>query len=258
MRFLQHPLLRAALAAAICAAPAAAQDPAPATAVQPDFAAEFSALQKEYQQAQQAFYDKYSSLSTDEERGALLNDPAQSPNVQFAPRIRAFAERAGSHESAGSAWVFLLGLAPDQEECAAVAARVAKDFLHAPASEGLAQWLRYGSWQIGREPAIALLRALEGSGRAETRAGAAFALACNLMDGAAEEQKEARALFERLPKEFAETPYAAQASGYLFELDHLQIGMTAPEIEGTDSEGKAFKLSEYRGQVVVLDFWGFW
>jgi len=258
MRVLQHPLLRAALAAAICAAPAAAQDPAPATAVQPDFAAEFTALQKEFQQAQQAFYGKYSTLTTDEERNELLNDPAQSPNGIFAPRFRDFAERAGSHEAAGSAWVFLLGLAPDQEECAAVAARVAQDFLHAPASEGLAQWLRYGSWQIGREKAIAHLRALDRSERAGTRAGAAFALACNLMDGEAEEQKEARALFERLQKDYAATAYAAQAAGFLFELDNLQIGMTAPEIEGADSEGQAFKLSDYRGKVVVLDFWGFW
>jgi hypothetical protein len=36
------------------------------------------------------------------------------------------------------------------------------------------------------------------------------------------------------------------------------IGKTAPEIEGKDVDGKKFKLSEYRGKVVVLDFWGDW
>jgi hypothetical protein len=30
----------------------------------------------------------------------------------------------------------------------------------------------------------------------------------------------------------------------------------APEIEGVDSHGVAFRLSDYRGQVVLLDFWG--
>ena len=34
--------------------------------------------------------------------------------------------------------------------------------------------------------------------------------------------------------------------------------MSAPEIEGNDLDGVAFKLSDYRGKVVVLDFWGDW
>jgi cytochrome oxidase Cu insertion factor (SCO1/SenC/PrrC family) len=37
-----------------------------------------------------------------------------------------------------------------------------------------------------------------------------------------------------------------------------QIGQKAPEIKGTDSAGKSFRLSDYRGKVVVLDFWGDW
>jgi peroxiredoxin len=36
------------------------------------------------------------------------------------------------------------------------------------------------------------------------------------------------------------------------------VGKTAPEIEGVDAEGKRFKLSDYRGKVVVLDFWAEW
>jgi peroxiredoxin len=38
----------------------------------------------------------------------------------------------------------------------------------------------------------------------------------------------------------------------------LQIGMVAPDIAGVDTDGTNFKLSDYRGKVVVLDFWGFW
>jgi cytochrome oxidase Cu insertion factor (SCO1/SenC/PrrC family) len=36
------------------------------------------------------------------------------------------------------------------------------------------------------------------------------------------------------------------------------IGRPSPEIEGRDVDGKPFKLSDYRGKVVALDFWGFW
>ncbi len=36
------------------------------------------------------------------------------------------------------------------------------------------------------------------------------------------------------------------------------IGKPAPDIVGEDLDGKVFKLSDYRGKVVLLDFWGFW
>ncbi len=38
----------------------------------------------------------------------------------------------------------------------------------------------------------------------------------------------------------------------------LSIGKVAPEIEAEDIDGVKFKLSDYRGKVVVLDFWGDW
>jgi len=36
------------------------------------------------------------------------------------------------------------------------------------------------------------------------------------------------------------------------------VGQVAPEIDGDDLDGVRFKLSDYRGKVVVLDFWGNW
>jgi peroxiredoxin len=38
----------------------------------------------------------------------------------------------------------------------------------------------------------------------------------------------------------------------------LNVGDLAPEIQGEDIDGRPFKLSDYRGKVVVLDFWGHW
>lgn len=38
----------------------------------------------------------------------------------------------------------------------------------------------------------------------------------------------------------------------------FDIGNLAPDIEGEDTDGRPFKLSDYRGKVVVLDFWGHW
>ena len=37
-----------------------------------------------------------------------------------------------------------------------------------------------------------------------------------------------------------------------------EVGMEAPEITGLDLDGVEFNLSDYRGKVVLLDFWGDW
>ncbi|MFC1582384.1 peroxiredoxin family protein [Planctomycetota bacterium] len=38
----------------------------------------------------------------------------------------------------------------------------------------------------------------------------------------------------------------------------FEIGQLAPEITGKDQDGVEFKLSDYRGKVVVIDFWADW
>jgi peroxiredoxin len=44
----------------------------------------------------------------------------------------------------------------------------------------------------------------------------------------------------------------------LFELRRLRPGQPAPEIQGEDIDGRKLRLSDYRGRVVLLDFWGHW
>ncbi|AMV40946.1 TlpA family protein disulfide reductase [Planctomyces sp. SH-PL62] len=48
------------------------------------------------------------------------------------------------------------------------------------------------------------------------------------------------------------------AGGELFELRYLSVGKPAPEIEGEDVDGERFKLSDYKGKVVLLTFSGNW
>jgi hypothetical protein len=72
---------------------------------------------------------------------------------------------------------------------------------------------------------------------------------------------EAQGLFERAMPEFGNTKLpdgetvAEKAEPELFGIRHLSVGQVAPEIEGADQDGVRFKLSEYRGKVVLLDFW---
>jgi len=60
------------------------------------------------------------------------------------------------------------------------------------------------------------------------------------------------------PKTKKSTTIADRAGGELFEMRNLAIGKPVPDIVAEDLDGKSFKLSEYKGKVVVLDFWGNW
>lgn len=75
-----------------------------------------------------------------------------------------------------------------------------------------------------------------------------------------ERERRIEDLFERATEyEDVRTPtgdsVAEQASRELFGLRHLTVGKLAPEIEGRDQDGLRFKLSDYRGKVVLLYFW---
>lgn len=106
-------------------------------------------------------------------------------------------------------------------------------------------------------------RLIEISDQPEVEAAAHFGLAKTLparqADGSPNEH------FAALAGEFAkvkwrETTYGAIADAYLHPLTRadLAVGQPAPEIEGIDHNGKPMKLSDYRGKVVLLDFWGDW
>jgi hypothetical protein len=74
---------------------------------------------------------------------------------------------------------------------------------------------------------------------------------------------EIESVFERAAEKYGEVKLpgggtvAERAKAELFAIRHLSVGNRAPEIEGEDQDGKRFKLSDYRGKVVLLDFWSY-
>ena len=76
---------------------------------------------------------------------------------------------------------------------------------------------------------------------------------------------EAIQLFTELDEKYGseklkgtERTFGSLAKAAIFEMKHLSIGKAAPDILGEDIDGVPFKLSDYRGKVVVLSFWGTW
>jgi thiol-disulfide isomerase/thioredoxin len=73
-----------------------------------------------------------------------------------------------------------------------------------------------------------------------------------------EEQARAAEIWHQIVAQCPGTPQAQRSAGLVFQGDHLQVGMTAPDVATVDPEGAAFKLSDFRGKVTVVVFWGFW
>ena len=83
--------------------------------------------------------------------------------------------------------------------------------------------------------------------------------------GAESLRQQAEAMFERVKVDYGDIKdlhgtvlqretLTAVADRELIDIRTLCIGQTAPEITGEDIDGKRMTLSEYRGNVVLLDF----
>ena len=75
--------------------------------------------------------------------------------------------------------------------------------------------------------------------------------------------KRREQVYETMLKSFPDvaaqnTTLGEVAKKALFGIRHLSVGRIAPDIEGEDVFGQEFKLSDYRGKVVMLTFWGHW
>ena len=112
-----------------------------------------------------------------------------------------------------------------------------------------------------KNPEAKLEQLIEKSPHEAVRASATMALAKNVKD-----ETRAEELYESLIDNYGDLTspmtrgktFREAADNALFQLKYLSIGKIAPDIEGEDLDGVAFKLSDYRGKVVVLDFWGDW
>jgi hypothetical protein len=247
----------------------AAQDAPPAAAA---LQAEFDSLKAEYGKYSDEFWK---SLTPDADGTLHMTEEQQKkmPDTVYGSRFLELGLRAGKTPAGAQALVMALRTVQgDDARQSQVAERLVTDFLDSPELEQAVQ--RFGGlrWSLGSAGAEGLLRRVrDGSPLPAVQAAATFELAQVLMDpvyakdqvGALQttprtDTAPARALLEELGTKYKDTRYAAQAAAYLFELDHLQVGMVAPDFEATDQDGTKFKLSDYRGKVVLLDFWGFW
>jgi len=245
-------VLFAAVAAAVAGGPQTQGEP-PKQEPQKSAAEQLKALMKEFTDAKTAYTKALQEVQK-------LNPQPQKYAVQFLKIAADYPKDPAAVDAL--VWVCTnLASGPDHVK--------ALDMLltdHADSPKLAALCATLGRTPNGEKTLRAIL---EKSPHREVQGAACFSLAALLKTNAdrggsaAEMPKEVEALYERVVKDFADVklgtrPIGPQAEGILFEVRHLSIGKVAPEIEAEDIDGVKFKLSDYRGKVVMIDFWGHW
>jgi thiol-disulfide isomerase/thioredoxin len=258
MRYLMAPIVVALLFTPIARADDDKKDK-PKTAQE-----QFEALMGELEKARAEAGKELRAAKTDEERQKV--QPEFMKKIQaMAPSMLELAQKNPKEPVAAEAILFVLSVAPkgpQQEKATALLLKNQPDRVP-DACLMLAQ--------IKNPNAAAFFTAVldqkETSDKAKAFATLGMANLAKqrlqMVDpqspDAANLSKKAEDLFEQILTKYKDVKDAVKfAEGELFVLKNLSIGKVAPEIEGVDSDGKKFKLSEYRGKVVVLDFWALW
>ena len=112
---------------------------------------------------------------------------------------------------------------------------------------------------------VEMLRKLISDSEHKNVQGAATYALAKMLSKGEETREEGLKLLRTIPEKFADVKVyggrrelAKMVAGEIFEAENLQIGMMVPDISGEDVDGVEFKLSDYKGKVVVIDFWGDW
>jgi len=248
------------------------------------------ALRTEFEQATSAFWKAYGEAS-EEERPAMIENDRPDPEEWAETFLELATEHAGT-EAAAAAYAWVAQNVEDEETSGGALTNLLEHHIESPFVSEVCGTLER---RLG-DGTVYLERILEATPHADVRGQACYAIGKNWLSQARmsdrlatmneaqheayrsylgsgydrivgsdsdELAKKAEAYLERVVAEFPEGNHwrgslGKAAKGDLFEIRSLALGMIAPDIEGEDVEGVSFKLSDYRGKVVVLDFWGHW
>ena len=215
-----------------------------------DIASEYKRLNKEFEGERQAFFKAYAKAKTDEERKELKYPDAQ----KHARQLLALAEKAPKDLAAVSPLVDAFMHGRYDPEVGPKALELLKTHhLKSEKLDRVCQMLVYGSNE--KESKEFITAVLSNTPHDEVKGAAALSLG---QIAARNDPKRAEQYFDDVIDKYGTKEQKESAKGELFEMHNLSIGKVAPEIQGEDVDGKEFKLSDYRGKVVVLDFWGDW
>lgn len=251
----------------------------------------YRTLDQQYQDAQGAFFEALRKAESDEERQKAY---AKAPQATFAPQFLELARSAPASDTAEKCISWLMTFTNDADSQNGALEILERHHIESGNIGNICSSLLYSASPRTEH----VLRAVaEKNPHADVQGIACLTLGRYLCNAADYSQRlksgggemvqqfvgyfgrervdellaldaeatvaEAEKLFERVQSEYGDqSSYRGtlgdQAKAELFELHNLAIGKVAPNIEGEDIFGERFQLTDYRGKVIVIDFWGHW
>jgi len=216
-------------------------------------------LQQEYATTKEALVKEFRAAKTDEERNKLRD---RITELQKIPgKVQDIVEKNLKEPFAvdGIVWLLRNGGDPDK-----LLGLLNREFVTSPnvgpACEVLADY------QV--DDVEKLLRAVADKNQDRTAQGIATLALAKFLSAKAENERgaqakkfndESEALFKKAMDKFDDVKTSTGTVGQEAKtITALGVGKPVPEIEAEDADGKKFKLSDYKGKVVLLDFWGNW
>ncbi len=193
------------------------------------------------------------------------------PAIRYAPPYEAFIPRfqegADAYAGTDGAVPFLLwlareGMGVDRDTGKRALSTLVDDHLESDAFVPVAPMLTSFIQIFGDEEGAALLSKVEKN--AKNKTVVAWAVLARLSDTLGESELGSET-YETAKKEMKAAMKGVEDSGLKRQVGQLievrekfSIGAVAPDIEGIDLDGTEFKLSDYKGKILFVDFWGDW
>jgi tetratricopeptide (TPR) repeat protein len=243
------------LAAAVVARADDAKPKDPPKDETPKSAAEqYQALLKELMAERTEYMNAIRAAKDDEERQKIFNEKYPKPQ-KYAPKFLELAKKNPTDSTAFEALSWLCMNVAGTAEGKEASEIILKDHVKNEKLGPIAMRLS------GSGAEKTLRRIIAESPHKDVQGFATLRLAQVLKEG---NKEEATKLFEQVIAKYPDVKFydgaiGKMAKGELNELRGLlEVGKPAIEIAGEDIDGTKFKLSDYRGKVVMLDFWGHW
>ncbi|MBY0513995.1 MAG: TlpA family protein disulfide reductase [Gemmataceae bacterium] len=228
-------------------------------------------LERKYDADLTKLFDRFQNAKTDDEKNAARTEVRELSVVTLSQAMK-IAEENSKDDVALDAAMFVLQklarFAGDQPEFTKAVDLLAANHLNSPKLKDVL--LTAG--QYGPPGEKLLNAAAEKSTNKEVKGVALYVLGTTYAERADDADDEAQAadLTDKAVKYLQMASEAAPdakvgdktlgelAKAEMKAINNTRIGNPAPDVSGTDLDGKKVKLASYKGKVVLLDIWATW
>ena len=240
---------------------------APAEAAQDPATQRYDRLVAEANEATAAWSKRVAALRTAELKGGapVPADAWDSPLEVFIPR---FVAAAKDYAGKDAAIPYLKWVAKTGMPMLGAGRKAAKASLKELVTTHRVQQPRRLEWMLGRMVYFSAKKrptdrrgAPSDSPNAKVRTWAVFSLNAGALENDAVDSPRYTKALEEVRAALADVDLpmlAAEVENRVAVRAKFSVGMVAPDIAGFDLQDEKFALSEYRGKVVLVDFWGDW